>query len=64
MINEDIKVIAAIKEKYLESNISMIDLLNTEYKGLSIEDKKNLICWSADVDTYDVDKNGTVIKIW
>lgn len=40
MINEDIKVIAAIKEKYLESNISMIDLLNTEYK----DDWENGIC--------------------
>lgn len=57
------ETIDAVKEKYLESSIKMIDLLNTEYKSLPIEDKKNLICWSADVDTYDVDKKGKVIEI-
>lgn len=57
------KVIITIKEKYLESSISMMDLLNTEYKSLAIEDKVNLICWSADIGTYDVDKNGRVFKI-
>lgn len=57
------KIIDSVKEKYLESSISMMDLLNTEYKSLAIEDKVNLIYWSSDIDTYDVDKNGRVFKI-
>lgn len=58
----DATIIAEIKEKYLASAISMKDMLNGEYKYLTIEDKVNLICWSADYDLYEVLNDGCVIE--
>lgn len=58
----DAAIIAEIKEKYLASAISMKDMLNGEYKYLTIEDKANLICWSADYDLYEVLNDGCVVE--
>lgn len=54
--------IEKIKNEYLDSNISMKDMLNGVYKKLSLEDKVNLICWSADNERFKVLKNGRVVN--
>lgn len=53
--------IEKIKNEYLDSNLSMKDMLNDVYNYLPLEDKVNLICWSDDNDTFMVLKNGKVV---
>lgn len=54
--------IEAIKNEYLDSNLSIKDMLNGTYPDLPIEDKINLICWSADNERFKVLKNGKVVN--
>ena len=46
--------IEAIKNENLDGNLSMKDMLNETYSDLPIEDKVNLICWSADNERFKV----------
>lgn len=54
--------IEAIKNEYLDNNLSIKDMLNELYADLPVEDKVNLICWSADNERFKVLKNGTVVN--
>ena len=54
--------IEAIKNEYLDGNLSMKDMLNETYSDLPIEDKVNLICWSADNERFKVLKSGEVVN--
>ena len=54
--------IEAIKDEYLDGSISMKDILNEKYSNLPIEDKVNLICWSADNERFKVLNNGEVVN--
>lgn len=54
--------IEKIKNEYLDSNMSMKDMLNGIYNHLPLEDKVNLICWSADYERFKVLKNGEVVN--
>lgn len=53
--------IEKIKNEYLDSDLSMKDMLNGTYNYLPLEDKANLICWSADNDVFMVTEDGKVI---
>ena len=50
----DETIIETIKNEYLDGNLSMKDMLNETYSDLPIEDKVNLICWSADNERFKV----------
>ena len=54
--------IEKIKNEYIDSNLSMKDMLNGVYNNLPLEDKVNLICWSADNERFKVLKNGEVVN--
>lgn len=59
-ITEETKI-ETIKNEYLDGNLSMKDMLNGIYSNLPIEDKVNLICWSADNENFKVLENGIVV---
>lgn len=54
--------IEKIKNEYLDNNLSIKDMLNGIYNYLPLEDKINLICWSADNERFKVLKNGVVVN--
>lgn len=54
--------ITAIKNEYLDSSISMKDMLNGTYSSLPIEDKVNLLCWCNDNEKFKVSENGEVVN--
>ncbi len=54
--------IEEIKNEYVDSNVSIKDMLNGKYSDLPIEDKTNLICWSADNERFKVLKTGEVVN--
>lgn len=58
----DEEVIESVKSEYLDSSLSMKDMLNGKYKHLPLEDKINLICWSDDNERFKVQKNGEVVN--
>ena len=54
--------IEKIKNEYIDSDLSIKDMLNGKYSFLPIEDKINLICWSNDNEKFKVLKNGDVVN--
>lgn len=54
--------ITAIKNQYLDSSLSMKDMLNGTYSDLPVEDKINLLCWSDDDEKFKVLENGEVVN--
>lgn len=60
-ITEEAKI-EAIKNEYLDSGLSMKDMLNGKYSELPIEDKANLIYWSCDYERFKVLKSGKVVN--
>ena len=59
-ITEEEKI-EVIKNEYVDSDLSMKDMLNGKYSDLPIEDKINLVCWSADNERFEVLENGSIV---